>query len=153
LQDAIFSNVSNYYVFKVSESDARALEGNITMELPRKIMMEATRTMMNEEDKRVPILTSLDPRECIVRVSSGGKLLPAFKARTLDFEVPVRSQDKTEPLATFAQQQMMPSKYVESQAMSAHLTVDHKPQYVIEPPDNLMQVLSKQSSHRNNRRA
>lgn len=154
LQDAIFSNVSNYYVFKVSESDARALEGNITMELPRKIMMEATRTIMNEEDKRVPILTSLDPRECIVRVSSGGKLLPAFKARTLDFETMSHTPaQKAEPLATYAQQQMMPSKYVESQETSAHLTVDHKPQYVVEPPDNLMQVLSKQSSHRNKRRA
>ncbi len=153
LQDAIFSNVSNYYVFKVSESDACALEGNITMELPRKIMMEATRTIMSEEDKRVPILTSLDPHECIVRISSGGKLLPAFKARTLDFTATKNaSHEKAQPLQSF-KQQAMPAKYVEQHNAQSTTAVSHKPQFVAEPPENLMQVLSRQSSRRNNRKA
>ena len=152
LQDAIFSNVTNYYVFKVSEVDARALEGNITMELPRKMMMEATRTIMNEEDKRVPILTSLDPRQCVVRVSAGGKILPAFKARTLDFQGQSSGElaASTTPLTQFTGAGL-PKKYTEKFDDDARLTAAHKPQIAPEPADNLMQVLSRQSSHRNKR--
>lgn len=148
LQDAIFSNVSNYYVFKVSEVDARALEGNITMELPRKMIMEATMTIMSEEDKRVPILTSLDPRECVVRVSSGGKILPAFKARTVDFE-PAKPTDEPNVTLTSYTKQPLPKKYTETHDTNAKLTAHNKPEAVPEPVDNLMQVLSKQSSRRN----
>lgn len=34
---------------------------------------------------RLKMLTELKNRECIVRVSSNGVPLPAFKAKTLDF--------------------------------------------------------------------
>lgn len=34
---------------------------------------------------RLKILTNLKNRECIARISNNGVLLPAFKARTLDF--------------------------------------------------------------------
>lgn len=153
LQNAIFSNVSNYYVFKVSEQDARTLEGNITMELPRKMTMEATRTIMNEEDKRVPILTSLDMRECVVRVSSGGKLLPAVKGRTVNFESHSAPIDSGRPaeLKTY-QQQTMPEKYVEPDQQSSANVAANKPQAVREPAPNLMEVLARQSSHRNKRK-
>lgn len=153
LQDAIFSNVSNYYVFKVSEADARVLEGNITMELPRKTMMEATRTIMNEEDKRVPLLTSLDPRQCIVRVSSGGKLLPAFRGRTVDFAIQQSTQQNSRELTEFTQH-TLPDKYVDqSLHTTPQFTVENKPQVVAAPTENLMEVLAKQSSHRNKRGA
>ncbi len=43
LSDAIFANVYNYYAFKVSEEDARALEGNLNMELPKEYTQRVSR--------------------------------------------------------------------------------------------------------------
>lgn len=85
LQNAIFSNVMNYYIFKVSESDARTLEGNVTIELPKRATMQQTRIAVTEQDIKLPFLTELDQRECIVRVVCEGKILPAMKAKTVDF--------------------------------------------------------------------
>lgn len=153
LQNAIFSNVSNYFVFKVSEADARTLEGNITMELPRKVTMEATRTITNMADKRVPILTSLNPRDCVVRVSSQGKVLPAFKARTLDFDPPVATEqvDTAKPLVDY-DRRSMPKKYSESVSDTSTIAVKNKPQETRAVSMNLMEVLSRGSSHRNKRK-
>lgn len=148
LQNAIFSNVSNYYVFKVSEHDARLLEGNITMELPKKMLMEATRVLNKEEDLRVPILTDQDPRDCVVRVSSGGKLLPALKARTMDF-VAETNYNTVLDLKSY-DGSSMPAKYVEpSGGMKKTAIASRVPQVEINPQANLMEVLSRQSSHRN----
>lgn len=88
LQDAIFTNVANYYVFRVSEEDARALEGNLTIELPKESLLEEKEVGNKENELRVRILTSLNGRECLLRLSSNGQLLPCIKARTLDFEPP-----------------------------------------------------------------
>lgn len=143
LQNAIFSNVSNYYAFKVSEADARSLEGNMTMELPRKMTMEATRIVTMEQDLRVPILTELDARECVVRVSSQGKILPAFRARTLDFE-PISHVDSSQRLQSYNQQQL-PQKFVEQQEITMPEAIMAEPSM----PDNLMSILSRQSSQRN----
>lgn len=146
LKNAIFSNVSNYYVFKVSEHDARAIEGNITMELPKKMTMEATHVMNKEEDLRVPILTELDARECVVRISAGGKILPAFKATTLDFAATGREKTRRLRPVEIAPR---PLKYVEPNTRaSANLMAD-KPQQTRPEPMSLMELLSKQSSHRN----
>ena len=146
LQDAIFSNVSNYYVFKVSEADARALEGNMTMELPKKMTMEATRIITMEQDLRVPILTELDPQECVVRVSSEGKILPAFRGRTIDFH-PTKKTDTSERLKSYTKQHM-PTKFVDN---PDHATsVEHKkPESYVHQENNLMTVLAMKSSHRN----
>jgi hypothetical protein len=84
LQDAIFSNVYNYYVFRVSEEDARALEGNLNMELPREIQEIDNKKGLKEADVRVRMLTELHPRECILRLSANGKLTPCVKARTTE---------------------------------------------------------------------
>lgn len=86
LQDAIFTNVSNYYVFRVSEEDARALEGNLTIELPKELMIEEKEIGNKENELRVRILTSLNSRECLLRLSSDGNILPGIKARTMDFQ-------------------------------------------------------------------
>ena len=83
------------------------------MELPKKMTMEATHVMNKEEDLRVPILTELDARECVVRVSAGGKTLPAFKAKTLDFATP--SHEKTRTLRP-VENAPRPVKYVEPKA-------------------------------------
>jgi hypothetical protein len=88
LRDAILSNVINYYVFKVSEEDARALEANLTIELPKEVVSEATNRGLHEADVRAKLMTELHPRECLVRVASNGQVLPAIRARTVD--TPVR---------------------------------------------------------------
>lgn len=84
LRDAILSNVVNYYIFKVSEEDARSLEGNVVIEVPKELMALHKEKGHNEADLRAKYLTELSPRECLVRVSAAGQLLPCIKARTLD---------------------------------------------------------------------
>jgi hypothetical protein len=86
LRDAIFANVSNYYCFRVAEEDAVQLAGNLPMELPNDILIEAKDKGIKEETVKVRLLTDLHPRECIVRMAAGGLLMPCFKARTLDIE-------------------------------------------------------------------
>lgn len=75
LRSAIFANVDNFYVFRVSKSDAMLLENNMHMEV----------AVRNSYRIRLKLLTELKNRECIVRISSNGFPLPAFKAKTLDF--------------------------------------------------------------------
>jgi len=85
LQKAIFANVLNYYVFRFSREDAVILEGNIQMEM----------AVHNSFHARREMLTKLANRECVVRVSSYGKVLTAMKARTIDFEsVPKRKMNQ-----------------------------------------------------------
>ncbi|HMR72594.1 MAG TPA: DUF87 domain-containing protein [Candidatus Saccharibacteria bacterium] len=72
LRDAIFANVFNYYAFKVSEEDARSLEGNLNMELPKEIIEEGQEKGVNESELKVKLMTELHPRECLVRVMSNG---------------------------------------------------------------------------------
>ena len=75
LQKAIFSNMINYYIFRVSREDARILDGNIRMDV----------AVRNSFMTRMKILTELKNRECIVRIGKEGKVYPAFKAKTMDF--------------------------------------------------------------------
>lgn len=84
LRDAIFANTYNYYTFKVSEEDARALEGNLNIELPKELVETEHEKGLKESEIRVKIMTELHPRECLVRVLAGGQVVPAVKARTLD---------------------------------------------------------------------
>lgn len=84
LQAAIFANVYNYYVFRVSEADAKALEGNLKMELPRDVVEQENKRGVKEDALRIRMLTELHPRECILRVLSKGQLAPCIKVRTLD---------------------------------------------------------------------
>lgn len=86
LQEAIFTNVANYYVFRVSEEDARALEGNLTIELPKEALLEEKELGNKENELRVRILTSLNARECLLRLSVDGQILPGIKAKTMEFK-------------------------------------------------------------------
>jgi len=61
LRDAIFANVYNYYTFKVSEEDARALEGNLNMELPKEVVEAENAKGIKESDSKVKIMTELHP--------------------------------------------------------------------------------------------
>lgn len=83
LQDAIFANVVNYYVFRVSRRDATIFSSNISMKL----------SYDDNEENRISMLINLDDRECVVRLGNRGVLLPAFKGRTVDF-VPIRGEKK-----------------------------------------------------------
>ena len=114
LQAAIFTNVLNYYVFKVSEEDARALEGNLTIELPKELLEAEKDKGLKQSDVRVEMLTSLHPRECFLRLSSGGQILPCIKARTLDVTAaPV--VDQHVELKAYEQKQELPTRFVERQ--------------------------------------
>ena len=75
LRDSIFSNVVNYFVFKVSQVDATMLVDNFNMSVP----------LDDTKERKIKILTELNKRECVVRIDSKDILLPAFKAMTLDF--------------------------------------------------------------------
>ena len=75
LRNSIFANISNYYVFRVSKLDATMLEENLSIKL----------AIDNTSENRTNLLANLNDRECIVRVSSNGLILPAIKAKTLDF--------------------------------------------------------------------
>lgn len=110
IRDAIFTNVSNYYVFRVSEEDARALEGNLTIELPKESLIEEKELGNKEQELRVKILTSLHNREALIRVSSDGQILPVMKARTLDF---VANAPKKEVELTQYPQQELPTQFKE----------------------------------------
>jgi hypothetical protein len=74
LQKAIFANVINYYTFRVSREDAIILSRNMLMEL----------AVHDSHFAKVKMLSELANRECVVRASRGGKVIPAFKAKTLD---------------------------------------------------------------------
>jgi len=75
LQKAIFTNVVNYFIFRVSRMDASILENNIKMEV----------AVNNFHLNRIKILTELEDRECVVRLGKDGKLYSAFKGKTTDF--------------------------------------------------------------------
>ncbi len=111
LQDAIFTNVSNYYVFRVSEEDARALEGNLTIELPKESLLSEKEIGNKENELRVRILTSLNSRECLLRLSVDGQILPCVKARTVDFS-PGAKQSTTQ--LTEYSQPVVPTKFQEA---------------------------------------
>ena len=81
LQDSIFANVINYYVFRTSRSDAVVLKDVLDIKFAKEV---------TDEDK-INLFTGLNNREVVVRVSKDGKLLPVVKAKTTDFvAVPLR---------------------------------------------------------------
>jgi len=87
LQKSIFANVMNYYIFRISRSDAQVLESNIQMEV----------AIHDSYKIRLKILTELMNRECIVRLSDKGRVLQAFKGTTMDF-TPIPRSNKNQIL-------------------------------------------------------
>lgn len=86
LKNSIFANISNYFVFRVSKLDASILVDNFNMKLGNN----------DSKENKIKLLTELNSREVIVRCSSNGILLPAFKAKTLDFIPIPRIKEKEE---------------------------------------------------------
>jgi hypothetical protein len=125
LKAAIFANVANYYVFRTSEEDARALEGNLKFELPKDLVAQEFARGVKEVDLRVRMLTELHPRECVVRLQSKGQLNPCIKLRTLD--APIRAAQIINPTSLLAYEAVaetisLPSKFVEN-SLHENMTV------------------------------
>lgn len=75
LKNAIFANVINYYIFRVSKLDATLLVDNFNMKIPSD----------DTKETKIKLLTELNDRECITRISAHNLLIPAFKSKTIDF--------------------------------------------------------------------
>ncbi len=113
IQDAIFANVMNYYVFKVSEEDARGIEGNLSINLPKSLVEAEHDKGVKEADIRVKILTELNPRECLLRLSANGQLYPCVRARTVDAEFISETKNKPAQLKAYEGKIETPGKFVE----------------------------------------
>ena len=116
LRNSIVSNVANYYVFRVSEEDAKALEGNIRIELPTDVLERAKAKGVKEESLRVKLMTEMSPRECLVRISAGGQMLPAFKAKTVFVEQ--SKQSNSTKLKKVPEAKAVPQKFDRAKAAS-----------------------------------
>lgn len=75
LKNAIFANVINYYIFRISKLDANILVDNFNMKIP----------LNDTKEEKIKLLTELNNRCLVARINSNDVLLPAFKATTLDF--------------------------------------------------------------------
>lgn len=76
LQKAIFANVINYYIFRISKYDANILVDNLDMKIP----------LNDTKEQKIKMITKLQDRECLVRINENGYLLPTIKCKTLDFQ-------------------------------------------------------------------
>lgn len=136
LQDSILTNVSNYYIFRISEEDARRLEGNIKISIPATVLESAKQKGQKETDLRVKILTELNPRECIFRVELNGQYLPCVKGKTLDVIQPKARSEDIKIKFTNKPEAKLPERFVYDQQRDPdHLT---KLNHVAPAPDKLM---------------
>jgi hypothetical protein len=108
LRDAILSNVLNYYIFRVSEEDARALEANLTIDIPKEVLQHMAARGLKESDVRTKLMTELHPRECLARLTANGQILPAVRARTVD----TTARAPAHPQAAVAPKQRLPSQFI-----------------------------------------
>lgn len=132
LRNAIFANVYNYYAFRVSEEDARALAGNLQMEIPKEILTAEKAKGVKEEELKIKYMTELHPRECLCRLSSEGKVLPCFKGRTMDIGTMSAHQPKIDEgdLKEYKAPKVKdarPKKFVEADAIAADAGVQDFP--------------------------
>ncbi len=87
LRQSIFANTSNYYLFRVSRTDANLLAENLEIKMVGSD---------NIEDQ-AKLLSELKSRECLVQISYDGKKLPVFKASTTDYAVAAAVPAKPTP--------------------------------------------------------
>jgi hypothetical protein len=147
LRDAIFANVYNYYTFKVSEDDARLLEGNLNIEIPKEIVEAQHAKGISESETRVKLMTELHPRQCLVRVLANGQIAPALKAMTVD--APAQTTQTTPTLKPL--QQALPQKFIEQQQRleePKQTSSTLSPQPTSHSPGSLQNLLSLHSSSR-----
>lgn len=88
LRKAIFANVINYYMFRLSKDDANILVDNFNMKVP----------LNDSKEQKIKIITELQDRECLIRVNSNNILLPAIKCKTLFFKSIPRIKTKNKQI-------------------------------------------------------
>lgn len=76
LKNAIFANTINYFIFRISKLDAKTIVDNFNIKIP----------FDDSKDTKIQLLMELNNRECIARIEANDKVLPAFKAKTIDFK-------------------------------------------------------------------
>lgn len=159
LREAIFANVANYYVFRVSEDDARAIEGNLTIEIPKEILLQEKEKGTDESEVRVRMLTGLHTRECFLRLSSGGQILSCIKARTVEFKQATPNVGNQTKFKSYKAPTEIPSKFVEAKPQSVPVSIHTSSQpsepigtHQVTSPMNLAQLLSLASSSRKKRK-
>lgn len=81
LREAIIANTINYYIFRISRIDASLLADSLEIKIP----FNNTKSLEEQKAEKINLLSNLNNRECIVRISTNNILVPAFKAKTLDF--------------------------------------------------------------------
>ena len=84
LLKGILSNVYNYFVFKMSDEDAKILAKNLDITFPDEILIKQKEKGFSDEDLKRNLLVTLNPRECLVRAFADGKFYSCFKAKTMD---------------------------------------------------------------------
>lgn len=84
LLKGILSNVYNYFIFKISDEDAKIVAKNIDIAFPDDVLLQQKEKGLSEEDLKRNVLVNLNPRECLVRLFGDGKFYPSFKAKTLN---------------------------------------------------------------------
>lgn len=84
LLKGILSNVYNYFVFKISDEDAKIVAKNLDITFPDDAILKYKEKGISEEELKRNILVNLNPRECLVRLFGNGKFYPSFKAKTLN---------------------------------------------------------------------
>lgn len=150
LRDAIFANAYNYYIFKVSETDAMALQGNVVMDIPKALLASEQSNGASSAQIKARMMIELSPRQCLVRLMARGQLYPCFMARTAD--APQASLHVAQRTKSAAQR--LPAKYVEAEGqavVSATPTVIEPPPAVSgQAPDGLGDLLRQHSSSRQN---
>jgi hypothetical protein len=106
---SIVTNVYNYFLFKISEDDAKVLANNLEFDFPEDILnSKYLEKGLLETDLKLKMMTTLNPRECLVRFYGQGKLRPVFKARTMDIVPIIAEPPVSNPASTLTPEQMAP---------------------------------------------
>lgn len=84
LLKGILSNVYNYFVFKISDEDAKIVSKSLDIGFPDDVLLRSKEKGVSEEELKRNVLVNLNPRECLVRLFGNGKFYPSFKAKTLN---------------------------------------------------------------------
>ncbi|NOY14625.1 MAG: ATP-binding protein [bacterium] len=77
LLESLKANVYNYFVFKVSDNDAKLITNLIELKTKKPTAGKADSSKL-----QLKLLTSLNPRHLFVRLFHSDKFYPAFKAKT-----------------------------------------------------------------------
>ncbi len=83
LLKGILSNVYNYFIFKVSDEDAKIVTKNLDITFPDNILTENKKMGLSDEYLKRKLIVTLNPRDCLVRVFANNKFYPCFKAKTM----------------------------------------------------------------------